>query len=367
MAVALSWVWSVAAGMLSTILLLTGWGALAALVVGIVGAARRRCPWYTPLLYVGVALGSSILFHGVFWISDRVIQPDAVSTALFWSAVALTALGAIPAAPGLLREIWLLTNGAEGRRLGKPAWHRRIRARGIISRTAREHSDPDKRLYPRLSQRDWDQAFAAFRGAVPTLMPATTEDALAGRLEWAERIVTAYGKALEARRGVVGRESSLPADKDTIRNAVVVLIRNCRSLDPDYAKALRVGFVELESFLPDEEWAIVRAHDRLLADAVERYQAATDKEGMDILALTGDERVATIMKGIVERQKTALRFVELHGLAQMPDASRAEPVSGGPASNVSCWHCKTPLEVTSLTRGQMVRCPSCSTRQQLPL
>jgi hypothetical protein len=34
---------------------------------------------------------------------------------------------------------------------------------------------------------------------------------------------------------------------------------------------------------------------------------------------------------------------------------------------VQCWRCKSPIEVTPAIRGKKVRCPSCRTKQQMPI
>jgi len=108
----ISWVASAIGGFLSVVFLVIGWGAIAASIMAVVGAIRRRCPWYTIPMYLFFVLIGSFLFRGVFWVLKRVAQPDTLSTTLFWGAVFITGLGALfSAGPALLKEVWHVTNG----------------------------------------------------------------------------------------------------------------------------------------------------------------------------------------------------------------------------------------------------------------
>ena len=43
------------------------------------------------------------------------------------------------------------------------------------------------------------------------------------------------------------------------------------------------------------------------------------------------------------------------------------PKSSSPVREVTCWSCKSPIAVTSETRGSKVACPTCGTKQWLPI
>ena len=109
----ISWVASAIGGILTVVALVIGWGAIPATVMAVIGALRRRCKWYAIPIYVSLIPVGSFVFRGVFWVLERVTQPDTVSTALFWGAVTITGLGALfSAGPTLLKEVWQLTNGS---------------------------------------------------------------------------------------------------------------------------------------------------------------------------------------------------------------------------------------------------------------
>jgi len=70
-------------------------------------------------------------------------------------------------------------------------------------------------------------------------------------------IISAYGQVLENRRLIVGREKDLPFPKDLIRQALAEeLLEN---QEGTLRNALEVGFLELESFLPDQEFELMKA------------------------------------------------------------------------------------------------------------
>jgi hypothetical protein len=108
----ISWVASAIGGFLSVVFLVVGWGAIPASVMAVIGAIRRRCKWYAIPIYLLLIPVGSFGFRGVFWVLERVAQPDIVSTALFWGAVFISGLGTLfSAGPTLLKEVWQLTNG----------------------------------------------------------------------------------------------------------------------------------------------------------------------------------------------------------------------------------------------------------------
>jgi hypothetical protein len=107
----ISWLASAFGGFLTVVFLVVGWGAILATVMAVIGVIRRRCAWYSILMYVALIPIGSLLFKGVFWVLARVAQPDTVSTALFWGAVFISGLGALfSAGPKLLKEVWQVTN-----------------------------------------------------------------------------------------------------------------------------------------------------------------------------------------------------------------------------------------------------------------
>lgn len=68
-------------------------------------------------------------------------------------------------------------------------------------------------------------------------------------------IISAFGDVLENRKLPHGRESDLPFPKELIREALSQELLN--PTYPEMLNAIEVGFLELEHFLPDEEYQIV--------------------------------------------------------------------------------------------------------------
>jgi len=108
-----SWFWSFTAGGLAVAFVVMWVAAAFGVVMGAMGAVRRRCPWYAALIYTGIIVICMILQWALFWLTDRIALPDVISTAAFWAATALGALWALTGGGlSLLREVWKSTNGS---------------------------------------------------------------------------------------------------------------------------------------------------------------------------------------------------------------------------------------------------------------
>ena len=111
----ISWIASAIGGLLSVVALVVTWGAIPASIMAVIGVIRRRCRWFAIPIYLLLIPIGTFLFRGVFWVLERVAQPDTLSTTLFWGAVFITGLGALfSAGPTLLKEVWQVTNGRSG-------------------------------------------------------------------------------------------------------------------------------------------------------------------------------------------------------------------------------------------------------------
>lgn len=80
-------------------------------------------------------------------------------------------------------------------------------------------------------------------------------------------IIEAYGACLDGRpRGALHRsERELPYSKEEIGRALLLALRYATA--PETIEPLRSGFVELERFLPEDEWPIVEEYQRHAATA----------------------------------------------------------------------------------------------------
>jgi len=111
--VIISWIWAPLIGFLSIVFLVLAWGGLFGTIFAIIGMVRKRARWWAVPLYFSLSVIFSVLFRAVFWLSDRVMTSDVISTGLVWGTIIITGLGALFEMPKLLKELWKLTNQAE--------------------------------------------------------------------------------------------------------------------------------------------------------------------------------------------------------------------------------------------------------------
>lgn len=83
----------------------------------------------------------------------------------------------------------------------------------------------------------------------------------------ARTIIEAYGACLERRpAGEPHRpERELPYSKEEIGRAILLALRFATA--PETIRPLRHGFVELERYVPDDEWPLIADYQRLDATA----------------------------------------------------------------------------------------------------
>lgn len=123
-------------------------------------------------------------------------------------------------------------------------------------------------------------------------------------------IIAAYGDVLENRTFSVGRESDLPFPKQLIREALSEELLN--PTYPEMLNALEVGFVELESFLPEEQYLLVTQFEKAVTDAhktVDAGEVQSLKKAASSIAKSG-ELVREIQQEISQRYEERLRQVQ---------------------------------------------------------
>ena len=91
---------------------------------------------------------------------------------------------------------------------------------------------------------------------------STAEDTMSAHQR--ARIIAAYEAVLNDRSSTVGRESALPFSKDRIRQAI---LEELKETSPENVDALEVGYLELESFVPDDDFEAVVAFEKAVAQA----------------------------------------------------------------------------------------------------
>jgi len=123
-------------------------------------------------------------------------------------------------------------------------------------------------------------------------------------------VIAAYGGVLAARRHSVAPESALPYPAPVIHRALAAEIRE--PTHPDYMQALTVGYVQLASFLPEAEAALVQRSEDLLAEARDLIEAGAPGDRQRAMALAGEipPEVPAIQRRVQARMEVRIREVE---------------------------------------------------------
>jgi hypothetical protein len=122
----------------------------------------------------------------------------------------------------------------------------------------------------------------------------------------ARRIIEAYAGCLE-RHGLgrrYGRERELPYSKETIGRALLLALRF--SSGPETAEPLREGFVDLERFLSDDEYAVVEDYGRRATSG----RAEVSLESMGLERREAALRVLEAIDGRRARRRQLLAILE---------------------------------------------------------
>ena len=112
-------------GALTAWLLFFGWSGCLAFVFALVGAFRRRRPWFVPLLWIALALGAQIGLFAIaavgnwlgsaspgVWDGAHTWSPPFWDAAAFWGSSALLGTALLLTAPVFVRKLWRWNNGA---------------------------------------------------------------------------------------------------------------------------------------------------------------------------------------------------------------------------------------------------------------
>ncbi len=87
-------------------------------------------------------------------------------------------------------------------------------------------------------------------------------------------IISAFGAHLEARKSAFGRESELPYPKELIRQALAEELTSPNM--PKLIDAMESGFLLLEDFVSDPDYAVVQRYESVLAKRGELLNTERD-------------------------------------------------------------------------------------------
>ena len=137
-----------------------------------------------------------------------------------------------------------------------------------------------------------------------------------------QNIIRAYGLVLERHYSfTVGPESKLPFPKDLIRRAIVEAF--LEETDPDQRNTLEHGYIELEAFLPDEEFELVQAcHTALFSlEPLEKSSNPEDHErARQIVEQLPSRRFKEIQENISKRMSERLKDLQaLRRIVGLPE------------------------------------------------
>lgn len=128
----------------------------------------------------------------------------------------------------------------------------------------------------------------------------------------------------------IGLETELPYSKDVIRIAVALVLLTW-DLDDDENRAnLEVSFLELESFIPAEEYQVVKTFETLILSSGQ-IAKSSDKEELEKLVRTvanspGD-RAMEIVENISRKKKERVKeIVALRSILGLPSIEEFENI-----------------------------------------
>ena len=117
------------------------------------------------------------------------------------------------------------------------------------------------------------------------------------------RIIAAYEAVLNDRSSTVGRESALPFSKDRIRQAI---LEELKETSPENVDALEVGYLELESFVRDDDFEAVVAFEKAVARARALMVSGDPKRAAQRIS-EAPQRARQVQQEIITRQEQRLR------------------------------------------------------------
>ncbi len=151
-------------------------------------------------------------------------------------------------------------------------------------------------------------------------------------------IIAAFGDALANRGFSAGREADLPFPKTAIREALLAELLNPSR--PDTRGPVEVGYLELESFVSDSDWEVVREVESTYPADVPRTAAdLTNADLMRALSVPQEiqDRYLEILRDVKSRIESRARELEsvladrkdLGGRAErsIPPAKRASVIA----------------------------------------
>jgi hypothetical protein len=131
-------------------------------------------------------------------------------------------------------------------------------------------------------------------------------------MDFLEKVINAYGKAITKRSLTYGLETELPFPKDVIRLAIAQILLT-QDIDEEFRGELEFGYLDLEYFLPAKEYEIMKPYCVALS-STEKLVDSGKKEDLEkadqMFRETINEQVREIAKRIDERTQQRTRELE---------------------------------------------------------
>jgi len=143
-------------------------------------------------------------------------------------------------------------------------------------------------------------------------------------------IISAYGQALERCSSPIESETSLPFSKSVIRKAIYEELEE----NPDIGlrNHLEVAFVQLESFLPTEEYELVTAFKMAGARAQEMAKSGNPNdivESARILKQVEGDAAVQVLERISTEMRKRLEEIQAFGMPFLSGYSQSFSCSAG--------------------------------------
>ncbi len=137
-----------------------------------------------------------------------------------------------------------------------------------------------------------------------------------------EKVINSYGQVLTKRNSMVGLETDLPYSKDLIRRAIALVLLTGELSDKE-RDDLEGGYLELESYIPAQEYEVYKNFETSLFNAEQIVKSGEEediKKAILTVANSPGDRASEILGNINRRKKQRINeILALISILGLPD------------------------------------------------
>jgi hypothetical protein len=130
-----------------------------------------------------------------------------------------------------------------------------------------------------------------------------------------QKIIVSYLKILDYLRGPIRSDSELPFSKRLIQRAIIEELFD--NPDSEMRSYLEVGFAEIESFIPVEEYEFLQKFKETFSQAEELAERGTPNDIMascQLLERISGERAVTVLERISQAMRERFNAIQSIGM-----------------------------------------------------